>query len=60
MEKGNWRNLLRGGKRELEKSFREWKKGTGEICYGVEKRNCKNLLGEEKRNWENLLGGEKR
>jgi hypothetical protein len=41
VEKGNWRNLLRGGKRELEKSVTGWKKRTKEICYGVEKETGK-------------------
>ncbi len=52
MEKRNWKNLLRGGKREREKSVTGWKKGTGEICYGVEKGNWKNLLGGGKKELE--------
>jgi hypothetical protein len=67
-------NLLVGGKRELEKSVTGWKrdleksvtgwkKRTGEICFRLEKGNCRNLesrYGVEKGNWGNLLGGERR
>jgi hypothetical protein len=63
MVKGNWRNLLGGGKRELEKSVTRCNKGTWEICYGEKKGSWKNLsqggkmeLGKSASGWKKGTG----